>query len=156
VARQTSLMPGREGMFAILRTHIPPLAGTETLPLARLAGRIAAKDIISSQALPNTPAASCHGIACPFGDLPGGAPVRAEGREYARCNTGRPIGAAYGAMLAIESVVPDERQRLKLSRQPAQQGEGVVPPGRRYRWEKSGVQALARAGEQLAPALSAP
>ncbi len=48
--RQNNLIPDREGMFTILQTHITPLARTETLPLARLNGRIAARDISSGQA----------------------------------------------------------------------------------------------------------
>lgn len=147
--QQTSLMPNREEMFAILDARISPLTRTETLPLTQLRGWIATEDILSRHALPNTQCASCDGIAFRFDQLQAGTHAWTEGVEYAFCNTGCAIDGQYDTMIEIECVAFDANRRLTLTRLPEKRGEGVVPIGKQMR----AGETLVRAGERITPAL---
>lgn len=147
--QKTTLMPDRAQMFAILDAHIAPLAKAETLPLAQLCGRVAAADILSRHALPNTQSSSCDGIAFCFDRLQSGTLDWQEGAEYAFCNTGCAIDEKYDTMIEIECVEFDEAKRLTLTRLPETKGEGMVPAGKQMR----PGEVLARKGERITPAL---
>ncbi len=143
------LMPNREEMFAVIAEVILPLTKAETLPITALCGRIAAADILSRHALPNTQSSSCDGIAFRFAQLQAGTLNWKEGAEYAFCNTGCAIDERYDTMIEIECVQFDEDRRLTLTRLPESKGEGVVPAGK----QMQPGEILARRGERITPAL---
>lgn len=147
--QQSNLMPSRAEMFAILEARILPLAKTETLPVSRLCGRVAAQDVLSRHALPNTQCASCDGIAFQYEGLIKGTRTWLEGKDYAFCNTGCAIDEQYDTMIEIECVQFDEEGQFSLTRLPEKRGEGIVPAGKQMR----AGEVLACAGEQISPSL---
>lgn len=123
---------------AVFARRVERVAATEAV------GRILAEPVVARNTLPNAPTARLDGIACRFADVvrvAGGRPGEGaleEGIDFAFCNTGTMVPAAYDTVVRIEDVEPCGDGCYRLTALPAAPGELVNPVG-----------SLMRAGDVL-------
>ena len=108
---------------------------TETLPVERALGRVAAEDVTSQVTLPSWPTSNMDGVAVHFADFEGGAPDTANwqrGVDWQFCNTGIAMPEGFDTAIAIECVELSENDtRIKLNHVPERAGESTSPVGSR-------------------------
>ena len=106
-----------------LGARLKPVAGVETVPLARVAGRILAVDVVSGRSVPSFDNSAVDGYAVRFDDLlptgetqlPVGARVAAGARDVAAIRPGEAIRIFTGAPMpeGADTVFMQEDVRLE-------------------------------------------
>ena len=124
--------PDRQEMLQILKTRIRPLDQIQMVSTHLACGRVLGADVKARYDVPNVPSAGCDGIAVRFNDIASGIPDTTEwteGIEYAFCNTGCQIPAAFDTVIPIEAVAFDDSGELSLLTAPKSLGWRVIPVG---------------------------
>ena len=154
-----------------LREHWRPCPDTETVPLPRAAGRIAAKTLTSLHNHPVVRAAQADGIAVRSADFAAGPPDTSnwrEGRDYVPADMGDDFDDAFDMVINIEKVrfdadgvihlEPEEEARSGLRVRPSgetlREGEEVLAAGVRINPFQVGL--LAGGGVNEVPVLARP
>lgn len=158
-------LTSREDTLRLLLEHSQFQPRTEIIPVRDSLGRIAARDAISLNTLPNSPSSMMDGIAVKSANLSEGLIIKSanlgdglviksanlggavpgidrwqEGKDYVFCNTGVGIPDDFNTVVPIEDVEIDEGGRLRIMGKPIP-GQNVNPAG-----------SMMQTGEVLVPA----
>lgn len=135
-------LTSREEALAILFAHWEPRAGTETVPVDRALGRVAAREYCARHSIPVVRASAMDGVAVDSSRFAAGCPDTAAwqpGTDYVRADTGDDFDDHFDAVIRIEDVtlLPGGGLRLR---------EGLdVTPGMNVK----GVGSTFRKGARL-------
>ncbi|WP_444891600.1 molybdopterin molybdotransferase MoeA [Microbulbifer sp. DLAB2-AA] len=153
---QPGLMPIESAREKLLEA-LNPISGTETLPLAKAAGRVLAEDVISTVNLPPCDNSAMDGYALRFEDLASGLPLELIGKSFAgapfdgvvnpgtcvRIMTGAALPAGADTVVMQENVDAQE-ESISIN--------GEVRPGdhiRRCGEDVAEGASLLKAGERI-------
>ena len=125
---------------------------TETVQVTEALGRVAAKDVLSKNTLPNKLTSNMDGIAVHFDSFEAGEPDTSNwvrGVDWQFCNTGIGMPKDFDTAIPIEWVhVSEDEQHVTLDRLPESRGNATTPIGAAL---QEG-DLLVCEGEQLTPA----
>ncbi|WP_444892549.1 molybdopterin molybdotransferase MoeA [Microbulbifer sp. TRSA001] len=141
---QPGLMPIESAREKLLEA-LSSISGTETLPLAQAAGRVLAKDVISTVNLPPCDNSAMDGYALRFEDLASGLPLELIGKSFAGAPFDGVVNPGTCVRIMTGAAVPAGADTVVMQENVDAQGESI-----RINCEVRTGDHIRRCGEDVA------